>query len=429
MRRIAIIGIMLVSLAMQAQDYARLAERTILGTARYMGMSGAMTAIGGDPSAVQDNPAGLGLYRRAEVLVTGDLGIDKTTGTKSTLRFSLAQASVVFSLGTGNEEKGLIAHNLMFSYQRRRTFARTLYGTAPYGASLGGFLASEGIKMNIKYPNHLIHDGNRFSFDERGSIHEFGLDWAMNYSNQWYAGLGLRIHSYGLTEDALYQEDFAVDTSYLDNKTYVSHRGVGVSLAAGAIYRPLSWLRIGFGIQTPSLGSLRTYSSATTESGMDSIYTSWAPDISEPDNNFHLPLRLTSSVAFQIGAYGMVAVQYDYSHATYQNDRHTFRVGLEAIPVMGLYINAGYAYENDFVKGDRPAAIDPPFERRDTYSQFTHGVHYASCAVGYRGSAMIVQMAYQYRWQKINLYAHPTAADYDIKAETHRIVLTIGWHR
>ena len=429
MRRIGIIGFVMLSLALQAQDYARLSERTILGTARYVGMSGAMTAIGGDPSAAQDNPAGLGLYRRSEVMLTGDLGIDKTTSTKSLLHFSLAQASVVLSLRTGNEDKGIIAHNLMFSYQRRRTYARTMYGSATYGPSLGSLLASEGIDIRIKYPNHMTNDGNCLTFDERGSTYEFGFDWAMNYSNQWYAGLGLRIHSYGLTEDAVYQEDFAIDTSYLDNKTYVTHRGVGVSLAAGAIYRPTGWLRIGLAIQTPSLGSLTTYSRGTTVAGMDSIRTSWAPDGSYRDNDFHLPLRLSSSLAFQIGAYGMVAVQYDYSHAKYQNDRHTFRVGLEAIPVLGLYINAGYAYENDFVKGDNPYAIDPLFERRDTYSQYTHGVHYASCAIGYRGSAMIVQMAYQYRWQKINLYAHPMAADYDIKAETHRIVLTLGWHR
>ena len=39
-----------------AQDVQRFAERQIAGTARYVGMGGAMTAIGGDPSAVLDNP-------------------------------------------------------------------------------------------------------------------------------------------------------------------------------------------------------------------------------------------------------------------------------------------------------------------------------------------------------------------------------------
>ena len=34
-----------------AQEQARLSERELSGTARYVGMGGAMTAVGGDPSA------------------------------------------------------------------------------------------------------------------------------------------------------------------------------------------------------------------------------------------------------------------------------------------------------------------------------------------------------------------------------------------
>ena len=45
-----------------AQDLECFSERDIMGTARYVGMAGAMNAVGGDPSAVLDNPAGLGLY-------------------------------------------------------------------------------------------------------------------------------------------------------------------------------------------------------------------------------------------------------------------------------------------------------------------------------------------------------------------------------
>ena len=33
------------------------------GTARYMSMGGAFGALGGDASAIIDNPAGLGIYR------------------------------------------------------------------------------------------------------------------------------------------------------------------------------------------------------------------------------------------------------------------------------------------------------------------------------------------------------------------------------
>ena len=429
LRYIVLISLLLARVGVGlSQDYARLSERTILGTARYVGMSGAMTAIGGDPSAALDNPAGLGLYRRTEVMFTTDLAIDKTPDRKPTLRFSLSQASVVLSLGTGRQDKGLIAHNIMFSYQRRRTFSRKMYGESMNGLSLSRILSSLDVD-DIKYPTTRIYDANALSFQESGSINEFGFDWAMNYSNQWYVGAGLHVHSFGLVEDAIYSEEFDRDTTYLYNKTYVSHRGAGVSGAIGMICRPTGWLRLGLAFQTPSIGNLTTYTSATTEAQTDSLRISWAPDLVLRDQNFHLPLRLSTSVAFQISAYGMVAFQYDYLHAKGQDDMHSLRAGFEIIPVLGLYINGGYACESSFKRDIEPFGIDPVFERRDTYSQYPKIAHYASCAIGYRGTYMMVQMAYQYRWQKLDLYAHVLAAPYNINADTHRIVLTLAWHR
>ena len=415
-----------------SQDYTRLSERTIIGTARYVGMSGAMTAIGGDPSAVTDNPAGLGLYRRAEAMATMDIGIDRTlqTGqekTGKTLRFSLSQASAVFSLGDFSKDDGFIAYNFMISYKRHRTFFRDYYGYAGSGPALAPLLQKADVEWDIAIPNHLTHDSNAFRLSERGQVNEYGLDWAMNYSNKLYFGLGLRIHSYSLTEDALYQEVYGKDSLY--NKSYVSHSGVGVGVAAGFIYRPLSWLRLGLAIHTPTLGSLRTYTDGKLQTKTDTLGTSNAPSLAFRDMDFHLPVHLSTSAAFQIGAYGMIALQYDLYKQLQSPIIHSLRAGVEVIPVMGMYINAGYACESTFKKEETPVLMDPTFDRQDTYSQFPRTAQYASVALGYRGSFVMVQAAYQYRWQHIDLFAHENAAPYDINATTHRIVITIGWHR
>ena len=37
-------------------------DEPVLGTARYSGMAGAMGALGGDGSAIKDNPAALGIF-------------------------------------------------------------------------------------------------------------------------------------------------------------------------------------------------------------------------------------------------------------------------------------------------------------------------------------------------------------------------------
>ena len=415
-----------------SQDYTRLSERTIIGTARYVGMSGAMTAIGGDPSAVADNPAGLGLYRRAEAMATMDIGIDRTlqTGqekTGKTLRFSLAQASAVFSLGDFSKDDGLIAYNFMISYKRHRTFFRDYYGYAGSGPALAPLLQKADVEWDIAIPNHRTHDSNAFRLYERGQVNEFGLDWAMNYSNKLYFGLGLRIHSYSLTEDALYQEVYGKDSLY--NKSYVSHSGVGVGVAAGFIYRPLSWLRLGLAIHTPTLGSLRTYTDGKLQTKTDTLGTSNAPSLAFRDMDFHLPVHLSTSAAFQIGAYGMIALQYDLYKQLQSPIIHSLRAGVEVIPVMGMYINAGYACESTFKKEETPVLMDPTFDRQDAYSICPKWSQYASVALGYRGSFIMVQAAYQYRWQHIDLFAHENAAPYDINATTHRIVITIGWHR
>lgn len=415
-----------------SQDYTRLSERTIIGTARYVGMSGAMTAIGGDPSAVTDNPAGLGLYRRAEAMATMDIGIDRTLQTDQektgkTLRFSLAQASAVFSLGDFSKDDGLIAYNFMISYKRHRTFFRDYYGYAGSGPALAPLLQKADVEWDIAIPNHRTHDSNAFRLYERGQVNEYGLDWAMNYSNKLYFGLGLRIHSYSLTEDALYQEVYGKDSLY--NKSYVSHSGVGVGVAAGFIYRPLSWLRLGLAIHTPTLGSLRTYTDGKLQTKTDTLGTSNAPSLAFRDMDFHLPVHLSTSAAFQIGAYGMIALQYDLYKQLQSPIIHSLRAGVEVIPVMGMYINAGYACESTFKKEETPVLMDPTFDRQDTYSQFPRTAQYASLALGYRGTYVMVQAAYQYRWQHIDLFAHENAAPYDMNATTHRIVITIGWHR
>ena len=44
-------------------DALRFSDNSINGTARYMSMAGAFGALGGDPTSIMDNPAGLAIYR------------------------------------------------------------------------------------------------------------------------------------------------------------------------------------------------------------------------------------------------------------------------------------------------------------------------------------------------------------------------------
>ncbi len=48
-------------------------------TARSLGMGGAFTSLGGDVSAALYNPAGLGLYRKSELMVTPAISLTNTS--------------------------------------------------------------------------------------------------------------------------------------------------------------------------------------------------------------------------------------------------------------------------------------------------------------------------------------------------------------
>lgn len=439
----ALLALCAVSLALQAQDYSRMAERTINGTARYVGMSGAMSAIGGDPTSVYDNPAGLGLYRRMEIMLTADAAFDRTRqytpdgfiNTTKRNRGMLAQASFVFSLPTYRaDDDGVQYHNLMFSYQRLHSFHRAMVGSGLKDPSLGALLASSAVNWNIPFCSDRSTASEYLQLREAGYVNEYGVDYAMNIKNQWYVCLGIRMQSYMLSADANYVESFIATNEQgvafaNENRTTLLYSGTTAHLAAGLIYRPTQWLRLGMGLTTPTIGTLRIYSTGTFYAQTDSLRASYAPDGSSVDREFHMPLHLSSSVAFQFGAYGLLGLQYDYRHGNYIQDQHSMRVGLEVIPVMGLYLNAGYAFESTFSK-DKIVPMDPSFDRQDTYFINPQWTQYASFGIGYRGEYMIFQAAYQYRWQRINLYAHENIAEpYNMHTDTHRIVFTIAWHQ
>ena len=59
--------------AQETYENAKLTGEDLNGTARYVGMGGAMEALGADISTIGTNPAGLGLFRHSNISVSGGL--------------------------------------------------------------------------------------------------------------------------------------------------------------------------------------------------------------------------------------------------------------------------------------------------------------------------------------------------------------------
>ena len=485
MKKLAfIVSLLGLALSIQAQDAQILAQKDLLGTARYVGMAGAMTAVGGDPSAVNDNPAGLGVFRRWDVslslYVDADrvyqAGQEKYAGARN--KFSASQASFVFGWVDDTRDRGLICNNLMVTYNNIANYNRHYVASMtnePFSLSDVVAMKTNGVDetalqpadrwetqnwlSNQAYDTYLISpdlidtkrwysvleagqvvDKQQLTIHEYGSIDQFGISWGGNISNAVYVGATLNLLAIDHTQSAQYYELFGDDCS-LDNNTYVHQSGVGVNAVFGVIAHPFRWLRLGASFTTPTAVSLTTtnygdmksqlyqYNAKTGE--MDKVaYSCETLENSYIDRTWTQPMRVSAGVAFQALNYGLLSFQYDYAHHKNIDDVHSLRVGIEGVIIDRFFLEAGYAYESTFLKNNEftPGILPENTVRTDAYSQFIKHSHYATAGFGYRGKNFAVHAAYRYRLQRGITFAHELATAYELAAPTHNFVLTLDFH-
>ena len=455
-----------------AQWQARLSEREVAGTARYVGMGGAMTAVGGDPSAVRDNPAGLGVYRRMEVAVSLGGKWDQTmqVGKEWNMpyaKFEMPQASWGFYYGNPHRTQGVVSNSFMISYNRLRQYQREYSATInncdnsladvialktnglaekylqPEGRwddAKVGWLSLLGYDTDMINPlpdnqwaanlqlGEKVNSAIRVS--ERGYMDEYALDWGMNISNRWYVGAGIRMTSFYLSQTEYYDEKAQESGVTLSAYNTLLMSGLGVNGAIGMIGHPVEWLRFGVSFITPTASTLSITNYGEMQSSIINDSVRATPVNTASYSDFSLPLRLSTSVAFQWKHYGLLSLQYDYAHHKYLDDVHTLKVGLEVVPISRLFINAGYVYESTFRNSDNllPYELNYNAVETNTHALYTRNTQYISCGVGYRGKNLIVQAAYQYQLQDLDFQLHELCLTDGMRGRTHRFVITLGWH-
>jgi hypothetical protein len=138
------------------------------GTARFMSMGGAFTALGGDISSLSQNPAGIGVFRSSEMSVTPQLNyINSTAGFHGNTsdyiyNFNLGQAGFVSNIVTNKGSTGLLKLNFGYSFNKtnnlhQETRIQGINNTssmADYWAGVG-----EGTKYyNLEGPEGIAYD-------------------------------------------------------------------------------------------------------------------------------------------------------------------------------------------------------------------------------------------------------------------------------
>ena len=120
----ALLGAVSTAYAQDAYDAQNFANSDLNGTARFVGMGGAIGALGGDISVMSTNPAGTGMYRSSDAAVSfsGVFAGDGAMGHDGS-RMSFDQGGVLISFDmdtpTGD---GLQFVNFGVNYQKKRNF-------------------------------------------------------------------------------------------------------------------------------------------------------------------------------------------------------------------------------------------------------------------------------------------------------------------
>lgn len=444
---------------------AQLATEDLNGTARYVGMGGAMEALGADISTMSTNPAGIGLFRRNQV--SGSLGLVIQEGGKSfqdgsKTNASFDQLGVVISARTG-------MHNYVnfgFNYHKNRNFNYVLSAAADAykGSSQNRQTTIKGIRgdldtywgqsqTDILYYNMIEEkdkslttiDAKDYEFDRAhtGYIGEYDFNISGNLNNRVYLGLtvGLKdVHYSGYSEYFEHLDPISASSPDCVLMTD-DHRitGTGVDVKGGIIVRPVeeSPFRLGLSVSTPTFYRLNTSNTTrigdVAQMGYDAKFcfnTPWKFGISAGhtiDNNLAL------GVSYEIADYSTIDMRaitdynYDYWTDTYNSSSSSdpvmkrltektlrtvsiVKIGAEFKPEQNIAIRLGYNYVSPMYEesGVRDQTLNSPGTYMSSSTDFTNwkDTHRLTAGVGFTFDKVRLDLAYQYSMRNGDFYPY-----------------------
>ncbi|MBQ6767239.1 MAG: hemin receptor [Prevotella sp.] len=461
------------AMPMAAQDTyesARLMGEDLNGTARYVGMGGALDALGADISTISTNPAGIGLFRHSTVSASVGLvsqqdakkfdGLGKTN-------LSFDQIGFVYT----NDFNDNSFINFAFNYHKSRNFDqllsaanslhraslnKTTYAKVAYGdVRNGGFDIDEnnqGELMGYEHPtsdlraltfsqldylqaNALLNepsdgllyfnDADAFIFDRahRGWIANYDFNLSGNVKNRFYWGvtIGARSVNYKgyteYTEGLVFSDGSDAGIVTIADERKVS--GTGYSLKGGIIFRPLEYspLRFGLSVSTPTWYDLKTENTTLL------INNSQIGAYDEGENSERYDFKLYTPWTFGLSAGNTIgnnlAIGLGVDYADYGATRNR--------------INDGYdAY------GDEESYTDENMKRNTERS--LKGVATVKAGIEYKPDpALAIRLGYNYvspmydeggfRDATLNSYGvmYSSTADYTNWKSTNRITCGMGF--
>jgi hypothetical protein len=363
---------LLASFTVSAQsetDALRYGELSSGATARSIGLGGAGGSYGGDFSSLSINPAGLGVYRNSEVMITPSLHFNKMTSTYLThqdgndnAKLTLNNLGIVlagaakgseyeksdwksFSLGLGynrladfNSAGRFSGPNSKSSFSDMLSADAVAYGVEqnivpPYGFfGYQGFLLYSNDYSSI--PHHTILDkggalNQTKTWDSKGGVDEWTISLGGNYKEKLLLGATLGLVSYKFDRNTNFKEtdntgDPDNDFDYSSFNETLSTTGFGFNLKLGAIYVVNDMFRVGAAVHTPTWSSFKDLMDYDLTTNTENLKSRTAQADNDPttfvqptapyeyDYSLRTPWRGVLSATVFLGHNGFITADYEY---------------------------------------------------------------------------------------------------------------------
>lgn len=353
----------LTAAAQETYQNAALVSEDLNGTARYVGMGGAMEALGADISTIGTNPAGIGLFRSSSVSTS--FGFVSQTDTKSFDRgdrtnISFDQVGFVYSMRSGR--KSFL--NLAFNYHKSRNFNQILSAAGTLGNGSQNILSyargiatgrlgassytnSNGVTVyeptfSGSYPSYYTQldelynqgvnfdytDGNYYSYaasdylfnrSTSGYIGEYDFNISGNINDRVYLGLTVGIHDVHYKAYTEYTEGLVnASGTALGDVTVTDERritGTGVDIKGGIIVRPIenSPFRVGLYVSSPVFYDLTTENRTRLDNDSEAGSYDYLSISNAYDFEMWTPWKFGLSVGHTINNNIALGATYEYS--------------------------------------------------------------------------------------------------------------------
>ena len=363
------LAVVLPAAAQDTYESGRLLGGDLNGSARYVGMGGAMEALGADISTTGSNPAGIGLFRHDAVSASVGLVSQqdaKEFDGRSTTNLSFDQAGFVYTMRMDRSQ----FINFAFNYHKSRNFNQILSvaDRAMYEASsnlmtsekdwqgyysmgmkdghLIGFQSPTSSQTALNFSQvdwlnaNVLADeegkddlvlygmaADTYNFDRasRGWINSFDFTISGNSNDRFYWGITATFSDVKYKGYSEYSEGLRMSSgqdggyvSYGDMRTI---KGSGVDVKAGVIFRPVEYspFRVGLYVHTPTWYDLTSENTTALVNqsylgaNLDGTYVESGDIQNSYDFRYYTPWKFGLSLGHTIGTNLALGATYEYS--------------------------------------------------------------------------------------------------------------------